>query len=291
MTTPDVPHRIELTFELAAPPEQVWEAIATGAGLTSWFLPTEIEEPRGRPDRDLHGRERARRRGHRLGPAPPPGVRRARLGRARRPRPRAPRHPAGHRVPGGGAFRRHQRAAGVSSAFGTGADWEQEFFDGMEEGWLPFFAHLELYLRDFAGQEATAEAARTVGTTAAPPGRPMVADLGPLEVGRAVTVRGLEGHVHRATDTHLLVRVADPCPGFVALWAGDLREGRAFAQAHVYLFSPDAASYADQEGKGWQAWLDALPLPDPRPTDEFRVTTRSYTPDAPPAAQLAKEIT
>src|SRR5690606_5945956 len=44
---PDVPHRLELTFELPGTPEQVWQAIATGAGVRSWFLPTDIEERPG----------------------------------------------------------------------------------------------------------------------------------------------------------------------------------------------------------------------------------------------------
>lgn len=264
MTTPDVPHRIELTCELPAPPEQVWEAIATGAGLTSWFLPTEIEGREGGRIVTYMG-ESDSSAGEVTGWDPP-----RRLEYVEPDWADLADHEPGPVTPLVTEFLVEARSGGtsvlrvVSSAFGTGADWEQEFFDGMEEGWLPFFAHLELYLRDFAGRAATAvQAARTVGTTAAPTWQALVADLGPLEVGRAVTVRGLEGHVHRAADRHLLVRVVDPYPGFVALWAFDLREGRALAQAHVYLFSPDAAGYADQEGKGWQAWLDALPLPDP----------------------------
>ena len=44
MTTPDVPLRMELTFEVPGTPEQVWDAIATAGGITSWFLPTDLEE-------------------------------------------------------------------------------------------------------------------------------------------------------------------------------------------------------------------------------------------------------
>ena len=43
MTTPDQPLRVEIEVEIAATPERVWEAIATGAGISSWFLPTDLE--------------------------------------------------------------------------------------------------------------------------------------------------------------------------------------------------------------------------------------------------------
>lgn len=44
MTTPDVPLRMEITCELPGTPEQIWDAIATAHGITSWFLPTDVEE-------------------------------------------------------------------------------------------------------------------------------------------------------------------------------------------------------------------------------------------------------
>ena len=44
MTTPDVPLRMELTFELPGTPEQVWDAIATANGISAWFIPTDMDE-------------------------------------------------------------------------------------------------------------------------------------------------------------------------------------------------------------------------------------------------------
>ena len=34
-------------------------------------------------------------------------------------------------------------------------DWEQEFFEDMRHGWLPYFEQLRLYLSHFPGQRAT----------------------------------------------------------------------------------------------------------------------------------------
>ena len=44
----------------------------------------------------------------------------------------------------------------VSSAYGTGADWENEFWGEMDTGWAPMLDNLRIYLTHFAGQRATA---------------------------------------------------------------------------------------------------------------------------------------
>jgi uncharacterized protein YndB with AHSA1/START domain len=43
----DEPRRFELEVEVPGTPEQVWEAIATGAGTECWFIPAEIDEREG----------------------------------------------------------------------------------------------------------------------------------------------------------------------------------------------------------------------------------------------------
>src|SRR5438045_9362104 len=43
--------RRSVQVEFAAPgtPEEVWQALATGPGISSWFVPTEIDERGGKP--------------------------------------------------------------------------------------------------------------------------------------------------------------------------------------------------------------------------------------------------
>jgi uncharacterized protein YndB with AHSA1/START domain len=41
------PRSIELEVEVAGTPEEVWEAIATGPGISAWLHPTEFEERQG----------------------------------------------------------------------------------------------------------------------------------------------------------------------------------------------------------------------------------------------------
>jgi uncharacterized protein YndB with AHSA1/START domain len=50
VTTPDQPdqtarveHRTERAFEVAATPEQVWDAIATADGISAWMVPTKLD--------------------------------------------------------------------------------------------------------------------------------------------------------------------------------------------------------------------------------------------------------
>lgn len=48
--------RIEVEVEVPVTPEEAWEAIATGPGITAWFMPAEVEGHVGgsvtvRPDR------------------------------------------------------------------------------------------------------------------------------------------------------------------------------------------------------------------------------------------------
>lgn len=38
-----VEHRAERSYEVAATPEQVWAAIATAEGISSWMVPTELD--------------------------------------------------------------------------------------------------------------------------------------------------------------------------------------------------------------------------------------------------------
>ena len=49
MTNPDQPdrveHRMERTYEVAATPEQVWNAIATADGISTWMAPVVLKSP------------------------------------------------------------------------------------------------------------------------------------------------------------------------------------------------------------------------------------------------------
>ena len=134
MTTPDVPLRMEMTFELPGTPEQVWDAIATGEGISSWFLRTDLDGREGGAV-VTHMGEGASSPGEVTGWDPP-----RRLEYVEPDWAGLSGHDGADVTPLVSEFLVEARSGGtcvvrvVSSAFGTGADWEQEFFDGMREG-------------------------------------------------------------------------------------------------------------------------------------------------------------
>ena len=40
---------VQVEVEVPGTPEEVWQAIATGPGISSWFVPAEFEERDGKP--------------------------------------------------------------------------------------------------------------------------------------------------------------------------------------------------------------------------------------------------
>ena len=150
----------------------------------------------------------------------------------------------------------------TSSGFGTGADWESEFWDDMGANWMPFFDNLRLYLAHFPGQEAT-----QLEVTASHPGdaesvwSALHDGLGLGGEGTTVEVRGATGTVERVGERQTLVRLVAPVPGMLTAFAVGVGEGRSTAGVRAYLFSADAADYVRREEPGWQAWLSGLSIP------------------------------
>jgi uncharacterized protein YndB with AHSA1/START domain len=258
---PTVPLRLEMTFELPGTPEQLWQAIATAQGINAWFIPTDLDEREGGTIVFHMGEESSP--GTVTGWDPP--LRFA----VEEPEWAALAGHAGESVtPLATEFLIEARSGGtcvlrvVSSAFGTGADWEAEFFEEMEKGWRPFFDRLRLYVTDFLGQRATSlEVSHTLKGRAGPVFAAMRQSLGVAEVGQSLEARGLTGTVQRLDAEDALVRVTDPIPGFLAFRAWDSSEDEVSAIVQAQLFSDDAPALVERERAGWQEWLRALAIP------------------------------
>jgi uncharacterized protein YndB with AHSA1/START domain len=250
MTTPNVPIRLEFEIEVPGSPDQVWAAIATAAGQSAWFLPVDSDERAGGRQVTHMGPEDA--------PAditvwdPPRRVAyeediSSLLGK-----------PGAAVTPMVTEFLVEARAGGtcvvrvVSSAFGVGADWEQEFVADMEANWLPFFDQLRLYLSHFPGQRAT-----TVSVDRALAGDPPAVRraLGVTAVGDAVAVDGATGVVEQLEPV-LLLRLEAPTPAMVRVWSG-----AESTEIIAYLFPPDGvarAELAEDQRRTWTSFLDSL---------------------------------
>jgi hypothetical protein len=166
----------------------------------------------------------------------------------------------------------------VTSAFGTGADWENEFWADMTSGWAPMLDNLRLYLTHHAGQDAVTFGARAELTgTAEAVIEAVRGRLGAGEVGAAVDARGVRGVVERVIPAHVLVRTTEPVAGLLSFFAfggaapstpdgADSTASGGDAQSVVFLtghlFSGDepgaAEAYIAREQAGWSAWLADL---------------------------------
>jgi uncharacterized protein YndB with AHSA1/START domain len=262
MSTPNVPLRMELTFEFDAPVEQVWEAIATANGISSWFMRTDLEERVGGrivthmgPDSESPGKVNAYDAPHRLEYEEPDWA-------------GLTGHPDADVTALVSEFLIEAKSGGtcvlrvVSSAFGSGADWEQEFFDEMEKGWRPFFDRLRLYLAHFPGQKVTMlEAQTNIAGDAPKVLAAMKGEVGAEQVGQTVDARGLKGSVERIGEYDALLKLDQPVPGFFAFAAIDMGDGKTMAMVQGQLFSPDAAAFVAHAQPEWQAWLESLASP------------------------------
>ena len=259
MTTPDFPLRLELTFEMPGTSGQVWDAIATADGISAWFLRTDLEEHEGGAI-CTHMGEDGSSPGTVTGWDPP-----RRFAYVEPDWAGLSGHEGATVTPLATEFLVEAQSGGtcvirvVSSAFGTGADWEREFFDEMEKMWRPFFDRLRLYLAHFPGQRVT-----PLEVNADFPGTPgsvwsaMRRALGVEEVGQRLDIRGLTAQVERIDDVQLLLRLTGSVPGLLAFVAYGVGEGTARAVVQGHLFSKDAAAFVAREEPAWKAWLDSL---------------------------------
>jgi uncharacterized protein YndB with AHSA1/START domain len=260
-TNLNVPYRLEFSVEVPGTLEEVWDAIATAKGMSAWFAPTEMDEREGGslrfvmgPDMDSTGRV--------TGWDPP-----RRLVYEEDWAALMGKDPDAL-SPLTSEFIVEARSGGTcvvrvtSSGFGTGAAWEQEFWDHLAPGWLPFFDNLRLYLAHFPGQEATQlEASASHPGDATTLWSAVHGALGLGDEGTRVDVRGATGTVERVGERQALIRLTAPVPGMLNAYTWGEGDGRATAGVRAYLFSPDAADYVRREEPAWQAWLDGLSVP------------------------------
>jgi uncharacterized protein YndB with AHSA1/START domain len=245
--------RIEKKIELDASPEQVWEAIATGPGISTWFVPHRVE-PRlgGAVEQDYGGGATATGRVT----AWEPGKRFA-YGSFEKPQDGQPDYAFEFLVEGrdgGGAVLRF-----VQSGFLDGADWDNEY-DSFDAGWNLFFANLRSYLTHFAGQPAHNAVSMTYTPGPASQVWPVLHRSlglsGAPALGAAVVLTpdgppAIEGVVDIANDEFLGVRSAH---GLHRIGA----EGDAGCGVSAYHYYYGRQVDTDALTAQWQGWLEGL---------------------------------
>jgi len=266
MTTPneDLPPRrhIELEVEVPGTPEEVWEAIATGPGITAWFVPAEVEEREGGglsfdimgkgmeasgvvtawdpPRRFVYEEEDP------FGPGSPSRLATEWLVEARS---------------GGTCVVRL-----VNSLFATGEDWDDQL-DDLREGWGAYLHNLWVYMTHFPGQRCST--ILVTGNAPSPKGRAWAELTGALglpeaAVGERTATTATDaptfaGSIERAVESkhhhELMLRLDEPSQGVVFVFAFEYLE-RVYATLHAYLFGDEGSAVATREEPRWRAWMD-----------------------------------
>lgn len=248
----DQRREIRLEIEVAGAPEEVWQAIATGPGISSWYVPHTVEEREGGaalasfgegPEMQVPGRVAAWEPPHRIvfdGGEGASGLAFEWLVEARE---------------GGTCIVRL-----INSGFGDGNPWDDQY-DDMTEGWKLFLFNLKLHMQHFRGQAAVsmlpmapwagtkAEAWERLTSALALPARPAIGE----RVVTGGSAPRLAGTVVETGDTRIALLLDSPAPGTAFIAA----EGAEHCGVSVwaYLYGSNAATIADTERPRWQQWL------------------------------------
>jgi uncharacterized protein YndB with AHSA1/START domain len=254
---------VQVEVEVPGTPEEVWQAIATGPGISSWMVPAEFEEQGGKPvavkmnfgpGMEIHS------------PVtdwePPRKWAAQYVGMPGSP-------------PIANEWSVEARGGGlcivrfVQSLFASTDDWDDQLEAG-NAAWLAFFRALRIYLTHFRGQRSTimqfvvpfagAEAEAWESLTAA-------VGLKGVNVGQrwtsppGVPAFGGVAEYYSESPYDALLRLDKPGPGIAALGAFNCG-GPSMVAMSFYLYGDQAAGTVARETPRWQAWFqERFPMP------------------------------
>jgi uncharacterized protein YndB with AHSA1/START domain len=253
---------VQVEVEVPGSPEQVWQAIATGPGISSWFVPTEVEEGVG-------GTFKAN-----FGPGmesestitqwdPPRSFTKDGDGMD----PDAP--------PVATEWIVEAKSGGtcvvrvVHSWFASSDEWDGQW-EAVEQGWISFFSILRLTLTHFSGQPSAAF--DTTGMINGSESEAWVALTSPLgladaEAGQEVRsnteVPELSGKVEIAVhgeSKEILILTSEPGPGVCHVSAMQMGE-QIYVSIRFYLFGDSAAATIAVAEPKWNNWFaESFPM-------------------------------
>lgn len=247
---------ISVEVEVPGTPEEVWEAIATGPGISKWFVPAQVEPRVGGqvvlnfgPGMDSASAITAWDAPHRF-TATSKG-----LG------PDAPDMATEWTVEANAGGTCTVRV--VHSLFADTDEWDNQIGE-IEKGWPSFFVVLRMYLSHYPGQPgAHFQVMAPVAGTAMEGWRLLMGKLGlpSLKAGARIESQAgtapLTGVVEQAgPESHpnqVIVRLDEPSPGAAVLSTCGMGE-HTFFVGSFYFFGPRAAQGLQAE-KEWQEWL------------------------------------
>jgi uncharacterized protein YndB with AHSA1/START domain len=252
----DDSRKIELEVEVPGTPEEVWRAIATGPGISSWYVPHVVEEREGGvatasfgpgPEMQISGRVVAWDPPHRIvfdGGEGVDGLAFEWLVEAR---------------DGGTCIVRL-----VNSGFGSDESWDAHY-DAMTEGWKLFLTNLRLHAKYFAGQSAHSLLPMAVWDGPQPAawsrltdmlGIPVSVSIGDLVRTNANGSLSMAGTALDTEANRVVLLLTEPAPG-TAFVTAEAHGEQVRVSTWMYLYGPDAETISTRDTPLWQQWLDA----------------------------------
>jgi uncharacterized protein YndB with AHSA1/START domain len=256
---------VQVEVEVPGTPEEVWQAIATGPGISSWFVPTEFEERDGKPVA--------------LKLNFGPGMESRSVVTTWDP-PRMFAAESDGWIPGSPPVATEwtveARGGGVCvvrvvhSLFASTDDWDNQL-EGTESGWPGFFRILRIYLTHFRGQRsAIMQWSTTPAGSAAETWEMLSGALGLKGVSAGqrwsapAGTPALGGVLEPADQYpyHAVLRLDTPAPGVADFGAADC-SGTVMVTLSFYLYGDQAAEAVARETPLWEAWVqERFPMPE-----------------------------
>lgn len=252
-------YEIRAEAEVPGTPEQVWDAIATGPGITSWFMPAKFEGE-GEGSEIVFGHGEGFTSIGKVSVWEPPK-------RFAYEEEGVPSDDEAQPI--ATEWLVEAKAGGtclvrvVMSGFGPGDDFDKAS-ESFGSGWRTALNDLRIYLTHFAGQiaapitasglaagrsrdEVWAQLTRALGVS--PDAAP-----GDRVTARADGSAALAGTVQQVEPGIVTLLLDEPAPGLALIGAGGPGdEVYTFVRAH--LFGDDAPAVAARDEPAWQAWL------------------------------------
>jgi uncharacterized protein YndB with AHSA1/START domain len=251
---------VEVETEVPGTPEEVWQAIATGPGISAWFVPAKLEGREGGaivldfgPGMESQAVVKVWDPPHRfvgegkeaMGPGSPTVADEWTV-----------------EAKSGGTC----RVRVVHSWFASTDDWDKQYED-VEKGWPAFFRILKTYLAHFRGQPSDVIALMAMSSeNKSAAWHRLLGSLGLTRLAEGQHVEAahgappLAGTVERLVDKEheeLFLRLEEPTTGVAYLFP--IPMGRqACLSVRLYLYGAQARAVAARETPVWQAWIDGL---------------------------------
>ena len=249
--TEQATHAIDLSVEVVGDIETVWRAVASGPGISSWYVPHEVEEKQGGKARASFGPEPEMQIDGRVAVWEPP-----------------------NRV----VFDGGEEVVGLSFEWtvqandnntctvhlhNAGFAEKDAQYTAMVEGWKLFMSNLQLHLKHFPNQTATAALPMVMWPVTAEQGWQILTEgLGicePPKVGDQLTLAAdsetnLTGTVIATGPHKIVLLVESPSPG-TAFLTSEESGGMAMVSIWMYLYGSQGASVANHYDDRWREWL------------------------------------